>query len=110
MAAGVPVAAVPASGVAGLLADGRGAVAPGISAPALAGAIASLLPAQARARAAWLARAHVQEHHNLDATAARLAALYGELAQARAQVKQRGASTRARRRAGSAGTQIRRTS
>jgi glycosyltransferase involved in cell wall biosynthesis len=107
MASGLPVAAVPASGVRDLLADGRGALAADVGAQALALAIGVLLQEPAHANAARCARAHLERHHDLDDTATRLAILYRCLA---AQANSRGASTRARSRAGSAGAHIRRTS
>lgn len=94
MACGVPVAAVPASGVASLLSGGGGVVAADPGADALADALRALLAPGARDRAGRLARAHVSAHHDLEATADRLLALYERLAQA----KRAGRVTRARSR------------
>jgi glycosyltransferase involved in cell wall biosynthesis len=107
MASGLPVAAVPASGVRGLLGDGRGALAADAGAPALACAIAGLLREPARTNAARCARVHLERHHDLEDTATRLATLYRRLA---AHANSHGVSTRARSRAGSAGAHMRRTS
>ncbi|MCW3016474.1 MAG: glycosyl transferase group 1 [Solirubrobacterales bacterium] len=80
MAGGIPVAAVPASGVRELLADGRGALAADAGAPALALAIGNLLPEPARTNAARSARAYIERHHDLETTATHLASLYRRLA------------------------------
>lgn len=76
------------------------------SAAALADALGTLAAPATRAAAAAAARAHVEAHHDLDATAGRLADLYRELAQA----KSAGWVTRARKRSGLRDAQMRRTS
>lgn len=112
MACGVPVAAVPASGVTRLLASGGGRVSDGDDAGALAAAITALARPEARERAARAARTHVLARHDIDRGAAALARLYRELATGSrgAATKSAGEPTWARMRRGSDDAVMRRTS
>ncbi|MDY0976362.1 glycosyltransferase family 4 protein [Massilia sp. CFBP9012] len=87
MAAGVPVVATEVGGIPEALAGGeRGLLVPARDAAALAGAIGRLLDdGQLHARLACAARPAIERHYSAGVVCARLAALYAQLLDERAQ-------------------------